>query len=578
VEEGHATRVPVSDEPDLWCTYAAVRTMAWLGRADRVVAADRTARYVAGRRNSDGGFAWSRGMASDAWATFYCTATLADLGLPQEDPDGTARWLRASWAGDAYAMTPGQEPDVWATHFSTRTCVDVCGQDVPDRAALLSWLASLQSADGGLSWSPAHARHGEPDVRACYYGVAAWQALARREPVDPPWDVHALAAWLRARQDRSGGFTFDAHATVPCMWATYRAVGALTALGAAPSRDCTPWIMRQRTGDGAFTRWPGYGTADVWASFCAVGALGLLGRIPAGTADAVERRISAFACPEGGFTYREPAAAANALQVSAAALTAPLDDPALPALRAWLAGCRLPNEDGVMYMPGRGAEVRCTLWAVAAGALDGDADAARAVGTWLVNLQNPDGGFGYWHGRGSDLVSTAAAVETWRLLSPHRPPPLDHDALAPPPPADAAPTGAEPAETGHSNIPGGCPSLRAGLQALRVKAFLGAADPARAAARLLDRHRVRSGGWADTGNRLPDLLSTYEAVATADRLGLAWDSGPVRAFLDRTDHPAGAAWSPLAPGTADPLAGCLHRLLQSRCDEPSRPLPALTLS
>src|SRR5436305_5870883 len=69
-----------------------------------------------------------------------------------------------------------------------------------------------------------------------------------------------------------------------------------------------------------------------------------------------------------------------------------------------------------MYMPGRGAEIRCTLWGLSAGAFRDEPRARRTIGEWLARLQNPDGGFGYWHGRGSDLVSTASAVEIARLL------------------------------------------------------------------------------------------------------------------------------------------------------------------
>ncbi|MEV1006088.1 prenyltransferase/squalene oxidase repeat-containing protein [Streptomyces sp. NPDC049881] len=570
------TAVPVLAAPDLWCTYAAVRTLAWLGRAGRTPHRAATAAYVRGRRNADGGFAWSRGMPSDAWATFYCAATLADLAEPLPEPERTAAWVRSTWSGEAYAMTPGQRPDVWATHFAARTAVELCGEDVPDRARLLAWLRRLQTPAGGLSWSPGHADAGDADVRACFYGVAVWRALDSLERAAPPWDVPALTGWLRERQHPEGGFTFGPGATVPCLWATYRATGALDALGGRPAAPFVPWVLGQRLDDGAFTRWPGYPVADVWASFSAVGALRTEGEVPAGTAEAVERRLARFACPGGGFTYREPTAAADALTTAAAALSADPDDPRLPELRGWLEGCRLPNEDGVMYMPGRGAEVRCTLWALAAGAFRDDPAATAAIGAWLTRLQNPDGGFGYWHGRGSDLVSTASAVEIGRLVG-RTGLPLDLRALgAFVDSCDRAQDGQDGQE-GHGNVPGGPATLRSGLQAARVLAFLGRADRA-AAAGALDRHRVRGGGWANQGNRLPDLLSTYEAVATADRLGIAVDPGHVRAFLDRTGEQQGVRWSPLAPATDDPLALCLHRLLRRRLADPAATPPALSLS
>ncbi len=564
--------VPATGNADLWCTYAAVRTMAWLARTDRIPAAARTAEYVLGCRNTDGGFAWSKGMLSDAWATFYCAATLSDLGVPLPNPDETVGWLGRTWSGDAYAMLPGQDPEIWATHFSTRTAIELCGVDVPDRSRLLTWLGSLQTADGGLSWSPDHASAGNADVRACYYGVATWRALNSIDATPPPWDVPALIGWLQARQAADGGFRFDGQADVSCMWATYRAVGALVALGAAPARPCVEWILGQRDPSGAFTRWPGYPVPDVWASFCAVGALAALGALTTDVADAVDRRIAELACPAGGFTYREPEHAADALATAAAALTADPGDPALPALVDWLEGCQLPNEGGVMYMPGRGAEVRCTAWAMAAGAFRTDPAAIRRIASWLGELQNPDGGFGYWHGRGSDLVSTAAAVEICRFTAPVTSTTLNRKSLA-----RFVARCRHDGAAGYGNVPGAPDTLRSGLQAARVLAFVGHEDRA-LVSDLLDRHRVRGGGWANQGSRMPDLLSTYEAVVTADRHGLRVDRDHVTRFLDRTATASGIAWSPLAPGGGDPLARCLHLLLRRRLRDPLSDLPALTLS
>jgi hypothetical protein len=547
--------VAIAGAADLWCTYAAIRTLTWLGRPAEASGRAESADYLRSRRNADGGYAWSKGMPSDAWATFYCAASLTDLGEPLPDRDKTAAWVRDTWSGDAYAMLPGQAPDVWATHFSTRTAIELCDDDVPDRGRLLAWLRDLQTSDGGLSWSPAHARTGDADVRACYYGVAAWRALRSRAPVAPPWDTSALVGWLRRQQVPGGGFRFGPESPVPCLWATYRAVGALATLGSAPSGDCVDWILDRF--DGGFTRWAGYPVADVWAAFSAVGALKELVDIPGDIADTVVAAISGMACSGGGYTYREPDLAADALRVAATALTARPDDPELPGLRR------------------RGAEIRCTLWALAAGAFPHEPRPRQAIREWLARLQNPDGGFGYWHGRGSDLVSTASAVEVARLLGPAGTPWVNRDGLA----AFVRQCDRSTAEGGfaYGNVPGAPPTLRGGLHAARVLAHLGRLD-GRPVAGLLERHRVRGGGWANQGNRLPDLLSTYEAVGTADRFGIPVDGRGVDAFLTRTATPDGGSWSPLAPVDGDPLAGCLHRLLRRRCANPSFELPALSLS
>ncbi|MEU9100003.1 prenyltransferase/squalene oxidase repeat-containing protein [Streptomyces sp. NPDC048361] len=549
----------VLGEPDLWCTYAAIRTLAWLGRAADATAPDATARYLAGRRNADGGYAWSVGMPSDAWATFYCTQALTDLGRPVPEPETTAAWLATTWTGDAYAMTPGQDAEVWATHFSTRTTLGPARSTVPDRERLLAWLRGLQTEDGGLSWSPGHTT---ADVRACHYGAAAWAALNAQESVRPPWDVPRLVAWLQAQQAPEGGFRFSPDAGTPCMWATYRSVAALRILDAMPTYDIEPWVRALRGPGRAFVRWEGYPVEDVWASFCAVGALVGVGAEVSDIADDVVRRIAELACTDGGYTYREPALAADALTTAAAVLTRP-EDPAVPAHRAWLEGCRLPNEAGLMYMPGRGSEIRCTLWGLTAGAFaDPERHAEQRAGVldWLRSLQNPDGGFGFWEGRGSDSLSTAAAVAVVRLLDADVSVVLDDGAL----------------ETFTTRSP--AEGARARLRVLRVRHALGHLDDA-PVRDVLDAHRVRGGGWADTGSRMPDLLSTYEAVATADLFGIAIDPEHLRRFVDRVHTTNGTAWTPLAPATGGPLAACLGALLRRRVEQgPTGSLPDLVLS
>ncbi|GLF97026.1 prenyltransferase/squalene oxidase repeat-containing protein [Streptomyces yaizuensis] len=578
-----------SGEPDLWCTYAAVRTLRRLERIPGAGGADATARYLTARRNADGGYAWSRGMASDAWATFYCTSALADLGHAVPQPGTTARWLADCWSGDAYGMQPGQTPDVWATHFSARTAVDICGTDVPSRDRLLAWLSSLQCADGGLSWTPGGALEQKPDVRACFYGVMAWQAAVRAgADAGAPWDMAALVSWLRDRQDPGGGFRFSADADTPCLWAVYRATATLAALGEGPrdAQGCVRWILGLRGAGGAFVRWEGYDVEDVWASFCAVGSLQALGEpIPAPVADAVARRLDELACPGGGYTYREPAAAADALATASAVLSAAADRsrtaPAVDgstsgdvsAAVRWLEGCQLPNEGGVMYMPGRGSEVRCTLWALAAGAFASDPAARERIARWLGLLQNPDGGFGYWEGRGSDLVSTAAALETVPLLGGSPREVLDGERAA------AFIDSCRSAESpGYANVPGAAPTLRAGLQALRGLGLLGR-ETAAGAATLLAAHRVGGGGYANEGRRIPDLLSGYEAAVASDRLGLALDTDHLGRFLARVRVGGHTAWTPLAPpGQGGPLADCLGTLLDRRVHDPHFRLPALALS
>ncbi|MFE5294903.1 prenyltransferase/squalene oxidase repeat-containing protein [Streptomyces sp. NPDC056632] len=585
---------------DLWCTYAAVRTAGWLGLA--LPGRDATVATLLARQNSDGGFAWQKGLPSDIWATYYCTQALNDLGAEVPEPDRIAGWLAGTQDPDGgFAMTPGQAADIWATYYAARTYAEILGRPVPRPEALRAWLAGSQRADGGLGWNPGAS---ESDARACYYGAMAHRAAFG--DTAPPWDVPALVGWLRERQTPEGGFVFDESATAACLWATFRAVRALTALGARPAREeeCVAWIHARQLPDGGFVRWEGYGHADVWACFSAVGALTALGHeVP--DPEGVRAALVACGLPEGGFTYRDAAAAGDSLATAAALILAAADGASAgpaedaggrpapgagvatapgavapgrrAALAGWLRAAHLPYEGGVMYMPGRGAEVRCTLWAASAlrTADERPLDADR-LADWLRLLQNSDGGFGFWHGRGSDMVATVSALEILATAG-RSPEGLDLDALRRF--LDACGD-----SDGYRFAPGGSVTCAATAQAVRARYLLGDRDEARAEAKLLDPFRSPLGGFSAVPRHLPDLVSTYQARLTAQTLGAAGDAttdagadADLDRFLAKVRRPGeGHAWSPLGRGSGGPLADALGALLE-RGRRTDRPLPALNL-
>lgn len=561
----------VSVESDLWCTYAAVRTLQWLDRIDDLPDRSVVAEYLASRRNSDGGYAWSAGMNSDAWATYYCTQALGELdSAPTEEVSrSSAAWVLGTHNGDGgFSMTPGQASDVWATYYSVRTLIEI--HNLPAPSGVLDWLGQLQATDGGLTWSPQHTQHGRSDVRACYYAITAWSTITSGEKL--PWDSERLRTWLTGRQGAGGGFTFQDGDSTECLWATFRATNALLALGEQPrDRDaCVDWVRSRLTPGESFTRWPGYPVQDVWAAFCGIGALRALEAETSDLGDRVARSILSFRIPNGGFTYRAPAMAADVLTTSARVLSGAGSAAERDQMQRWLESCMMPNEDGIMYMPGRGSEVRCTLWALTSDAFKDNSEMLARIGDWLVeSLQNPDGGFGYWEGRASDLVSTCAAAEVLQIVGEETGSPLMKGL------AEFA-ASCEVAPGQYANVPGGKAAMRSTMQALRVLQRAGVPDTA-AVGKALERHRVRGGGFANEGRRLPDLLSTYEAILSADAYGLPVDLDHLHRFLDgvRTST-NGYSWTPLAATTGSPLADCLGNRLARRLN--GEALPPLTVS
>src|SRR5438876_775861 len=78
---------------DLWCTYAAVRALAWLDAKPRDIAACR--QFLLDCQNANGGFGWQRGMQSDVWATYYCTQALAHLGVEVPRAAELSFWMES---------------------------------------------------------------------------------------------------------------------------------------------------------------------------------------------------------------------------------------------------------------------------------------------------------------------------------------------------------------------------------------------------------------------------------------------------------------------------------------------------
>jgi prenyltransferase beta subunit len=463
-------------------------------------------------------------------------------------------------------MTQGQPSDVWATYYAARTHREILARPIPRATALARWLTALSTPDGGLTWQPGH---GAPDVRAVYYAVQAAHALPSPDHLE--WDQGRIVGWLQSRQARIGGFTF-VDGDAPCLWATFRAVRALDRLSARPARghDVVRWIQNRRLPGGGFARWADYPHADVWAGFSAVGALSTLGH-PLDPIAAEELASFLLGCrlPAGGFTYRHPDHAGDALATAAALLLERWSSDASGRLARWLRAAHLPYEGGVMYMPGRGAEVRCTLWAISAlrhaRRRQLDADQLTA---WFQHIRNPDGGYGYWHGRGSDLVATVSVIEAL-------------DQLDRPGSQEAAETTAgfirrcRTAE-GFGFVPGQEVTAASTAQGIRALALLDRPLPATEAEQLLARYSSRLGGYGQHPRQPPDLVSTYQVVRTQQVVGLPVDRAALSRFVARIQLPDGeTAWSVLG-SSGGVLARCLGHHLDHAAQTDHR-LPALNL-
>jgi prenyltransferase beta subunit len=181
---------------DLWCTYAATRTLTWLNAKPADIQGCKD--FVLNCQNGDGGFAWQKGMRSDIWATYYCTQTLTHLECDIPRRPQLKNWLESLLTVDGgFAMTPGQQPDIWATYYAVRTLYEIVQQPVANPERIYQWLCATQQKSGGLGWNT---QQRSADVRACYYGAVAAQAMSTTRSNAPGWDLQSLRQWLRDRQ------------------------------------------------------------------------------------------------------------------------------------------------------------------------------------------------------------------------------------------------------------------------------------------------------------------------------------------------------------------------------------------
>jgi len=64
---------------DVWCTYAAVKTLSPLNSRPRDP--EKCTEFLLRNQNPDGGFGWKVGAYSDVWSTHYTVEALTELGF-----------------------------------------------------------------------------------------------------------------------------------------------------------------------------------------------------------------------------------------------------------------------------------------------------------------------------------------------------------------------------------------------------------------------------------------------------------------------------------------------------------------
>jgi len=547
---------------DLFCTVSAVEGYRALSRSAGCHTA-RTVRAVRALGSGIGALGSNRGQPPDAWSTAYGTLTLTALGQPI--PAGWINFLTSLAGHDGgFAMSPGNAAEIWASGLALQALAQAGALNDVDLHSVARWFASCQTPAGGLTWSPDAAGQTSGDVRATAFALTALQSASAMRLFASEADVDLLAHWLRSLQDNSGGFRLDEHHR-PCLWGTGEALAALQVLGARPHnpRSCRRFVEEhidlQAGGFVRATMFPQ--RSDVWANRQGIRSLGLLGAsVPGQLADSVTAFLDRCALSAGGYTYRPVEDAPDALTTAAAVLAGDNSPSTLDVLAASV----MPDEGGYAYMPARGAEARATQWTVTALRASGRAFDVGGLARWAGRMQNPDGGFGAWIGRGSDDTSTCAVVHT---VGGQLQIGLDFAALR------------HRTAVRLADVLAGATTDVVKLSVLcRTAVALSMSIDGHRVMHILDAHGI-DGGWRRSERSAPDLATTYAVLLAHQALGRLGDR--VAAAARWTNRLArgedGVAWSALARVPAGPVPSALASLISATAEDPCCQLPDLCL-
>lgn len=543
---------------DLFCTWAALRALRRLGALGEV---DRDAIIAAvGSRRVGGGYSVASGGLPDAWATRYAVEILVLLDAPTSPR--ADRFLRDLCGADGLqGMTPGEDPSIWSVAFGT-AALAALDRPVPEAPAVAAFLVGCQDPVTGLiGFSPAEARRASVNARAV--GFACETAARLPATCRASWDRSALAAGVASLQV-AGGFRLTPTTPEPCLWGTGNLVMGTRAvdLPVPHAEDVIAFVHDQADAQGGYRRGPAFDTADVFATDHATAVLEVLGeRLDAAHSDRTIEFLLAATTPDGGFTYCPAPLDADALMTGWVVLSGSSEDHATSV--AWLASRTMPGEPGgIPYMDGRGAEQRSTLAVLRATA--GAGPDTEAVAAWVAGIQHPDGGCGWWAGRGRTVAALTVALDLLSLCGVAPAEVLDTVRAAEFLNRCRVPDGT------YRPVPGapGATAL-ATAQGLRAEAALGGAP----APDLLRQWAHPQGGFAERLG-VPTLSLTLEAAATATAIGAApVTAGSYRSFLEGIARPDGWAFSSASPESGGPLAAALAaELHHAAAEQPVLPL------
>lgn len=358
---------------------------------------------------------------ADISTTYDAVKVYGMLGTVPPNQSGVVEYIHQHRNDDGgYGYQTNREAGIFWTSTTIHTqrallSLEILNQTPQARSLTLSFLSSVQNANGGFTNTPSDSARVAYTLNAVQAYLALGEATPRSDDV---------STFIRSNQVEEGGFVEYSLDAVAGKHTTNHALKALTLLGesapATPTLDGLHFEVNS-TLDGGFGNQPGL-DSNVRVTFDAISALNSIGRRP-NNVTAAGKFLLSMQNADGGFgqgissvesTYR------SVLGLHRLGFDVPNSTSTIEFIRS-----SQNNDGGFGFSPGRQSTGAYTYRSIMALDLLGSqpVDLEGAV-EYLQGLQNSDGGFSNLFVADSGIGSTYRSIRGLAVLGAQ---PLDVD-------------------------------------------------------------------------------------------------------------------------------------------------------
>jgi prenyltransferase beta subunit len=395
---------------NIFDTYDCIMILKILDGLDRINQSA-SASWISSLQNVDGGFSSIPGENFSYIDRTFCAIEVLSIlepsTLDQIDQSAVVNWLLSCQSQEGgFCVRPGYGADPRCTYEATAALKDLNASSQMNVSSAVNWTLTCQRLDGGFANRPWEI---DSSFDSTYYCIKSLKALNSLDQIDTSKTGDFLVKYC---DPVTGGFRAESALTE-----TYNAVSILQGLRAMDQVNVTAivrYVSRLQTTDGGFI-WQIRGGQDLMSTHYGLETLAILGRLDSIDAPDAARYVLACQSQSGGFGG-SPYSSNLYVSYTFAAVQSlqtinHLNDINSNATAQWIASCQNPD-GGFGYAPDdAGSTIEQTYYAIHAlytlqGLYLADSNAASE---YLGSRQSWDGGIG-------NTLETYFAVHALTLL------------------------------------------------------------------------------------------------------------------------------------------------------------------